>query len=246
LVIVDPPASAKSARALSVLHGAEQLEALQTCSLGDSHRSSLATSAVIAITASTLTVCRAICPSCSSPSKPNPLERKQPPVLALMPRLTTTPPTRSRPARTRRHRRRILGRRQRRVPRTPVQPPLKLDHPSLEPLVRLDQLAHPQQQRDRRLPITVKDRPSLSPLHTSTFAAPTRVPPQGVNAYAFGTATNCRELQPAETGRYAHRTLTRASGLDAISAPENLARLALSHYERCRAAAGDAMESAHV
>ena len=108
----------------------------------------------------------------------DPLGREQPPMPALMPRLTTTPPTRPRPARTRRHRRRILRRRQRRVPRTPVQPPLELNHPSLEPLVRLDQLTHPQQLRDRRLPITVKDRPSLSPLHTSIFAAPTRVPPQ--------------------------------------------------------------------
>ena len=107
------------------------------------------------------------------------LGRKQSPVPALMPGLTATPPTRPLPARTRRRRRRILRRRQRRVPRTPVQPPLKLGHPSLEPLVRLDQLAHPQQQRDSRLAITIKDRLGLSPLHTDWFAAGTEVPSPG-------------------------------------------------------------------
>ncbi len=104
------------------------------------------------------------------------LGRKQLSVAALMPWLTTTPSTRARPARTRRRRRRILGRRKRRVPRTPVQPPLELGHPSLEPLVRFDQLTHPQQQRDSRLAITVKDRLGLGPLHNSGFAAWTRVP----------------------------------------------------------------------
>ena len=106
------------------------------------------------------------------------LERKQPPMPALMPRLATTSPTRPLPARTRRRRRRILRRRQRRVPRTPVQPPLELGHPSLEPLVRLHQLAHPQQQRDSRLTITIKDRLRLSPLHTTGFAAGTGSLPQ--------------------------------------------------------------------
>jgi hypothetical protein len=111
------------------------------------------------------------------------LGRKQPSVPALMPGLTTTLPTRPRPARTRRRRRRILGRRKRRVPRTPVQPPLELGHPTLEPLVRLHQLAHPQQQRDSRLAITIKDRLGLGPLHTSRFAASPAVPVTGVNAY---------------------------------------------------------------
>src|SRR5919197_3398993 len=82
------------------------------------------------------------------------LGRKQPSVPALVPGLTTTPPTRPLPARTRRRRRRILRRRKRRVPRTPVQPPLELGHPALEPLVRLDQFAQPQQQRDSRFTIT--------------------------------------------------------------------------------------------
>ena len=107
------------------------------------------------------------------------LGREQPPMPALMPRLTTTPPTRFLPARPRRHRRRILRRRQRRVPRAPVQPPLELTHPSLEPQIRLDQLAHPQQQQNSRLTITIQDRLGLSPLHTSKFAARTRVPAPG-------------------------------------------------------------------
>src|SRR5438876_7978737 len=95
----------------------------------------------------------------------DPLGWKQPSVPALMSGLTTTPPTRPLPTRTRRRRRRILGRRKRGVPRTPVQPPLKLGHPSLESLVRPDQLAHPQQQRDSRLAIAIKDRLRLCPLH---------------------------------------------------------------------------------
>ena len=66
------------------------------------------------------------------------LGRKQPPVLALMPGLAAPPPTRPLRARTRRRRRSVLRGRQRRVPRTPVQPPLKLRNPCLESLVRLD------------------------------------------------------------------------------------------------------------
>jgi hypothetical protein len=113
------------------------------------------------------------------------LGRKQPPVPTLMTGLTTTPPPRALPARTRRRRRRILRRRQRRVPRAPVQPPLELGYASLEPLVRLDQLTQPQQQRDSRLTITIKDRLSLSPLHPYMFAATTEVPSPGVNAYLY-------------------------------------------------------------
>ena len=105
--------------------------------------------------------------------------RQQPTMLALMPRLAAATPTRPLPARTWRRRRRILRRRQRRVPRAPVQPPLKLAHPSLEPLVRLDQLTDPQQQRDSRLTITIKDRLSLNPLHTTTFDTGTEVPSPG-------------------------------------------------------------------
>jgi hypothetical protein len=111
------------------------------------------------------------------------LGRKQPPVPALMPGLTTTTPTRPLPTRTRRRRRRILRGRKRRVPRTPAQPPLELNHPSLEPLVRLDQLAHPQQQRDSRLAIAIKDLLGLSPLHTTRFAALDSGPSFKENAY---------------------------------------------------------------
>jgi hypothetical protein len=56
---------------------------------------------------------------------------------------------------------------------------LKLADPSLEPPVRLDQLVNPQQQRDRRLPITVEDRLRLGTLHTLEFAALKRVPSRG-------------------------------------------------------------------
>ena len=71
------------------------------------------------------------------------LGRKQPPLPALVPGLTTALATRALPARTRRRRRRIPAGRQRRVPRAAVQPPLELGHPSLESLVRLDQLTDP-------------------------------------------------------------------------------------------------------
>ena len=110
---------------------------------------------------------------------------KQPAVPALVAKLAAPSSTRPLPAWTRRRRRRILRRRQRRVARTPVQPPLELGHPRLESLVRLDQLAHPQQQRDSPLTITIKNRLGFSPLHTSRFAASTEVPSPGVNAYMF-------------------------------------------------------------
>src|SRR3989442_15670887 len=60
----------------------------------------------------------------------NLLGRKQPPVPALMPGLTAPPPTQPLSARTWRHRRRILRWRQRRVPRTPIQPPAALQTPT--------------------------------------------------------------------------------------------------------------------
>jgi hypothetical protein len=60
----------------------------------------------------------------------------------------------------------MLRRRQRRVARAAAQPPLELGHPRLEPLIRLDQLADPQEQRDRRLPVAIEDRLRLGPLHT--------------------------------------------------------------------------------
>jgi hypothetical protein len=109
----------------------------------------------------------------------DPVWRKQPPVLALVPGLPTPPATRPGTARPRRHRRRILRRRQRRVPRAPVQPTLKLTHPSLQTLIRLNQLTDPQQQRHSRLTITIKDRLGLKPLHTTPFAAATADPLRG-------------------------------------------------------------------
>jgi hypothetical protein len=134
--------------------------------------------------------------------------RKQPPVPAFMPRLTASPPTRPLPTRTRRRRRKVLRRRQRRVSRTSIQPPLELGHPSLKPLVRLDQLAHPQQQRHSRLTITIQDRLRLGPLHASRFAASPTDPVTRVNAYqkkpisrAFTGATG---LEPATSGVTGH------------------------------------------
>jgi len=122
------------------------------------------------------------------------LGRKQPSVPAPVTRLTTTPSTGALPARTRRRRRRILGRRKRRVPRTPLQPPLELSHTSLEPLIRLNQLTHPQQQQDSRLTITIKDRLGLGPLHTTRFAASARVPLGGerLRKVAPEQAKRCR------------------------------------------------------
>jgi hypothetical protein len=105
--------------------------------------------------------------------------RKQPPVPTLMAGLTAAPSTRTLPARTRWHRRRIPRRRQGRVPRTPIQPPLQLSHPSLKTLIRLDQLTDPQQQRDRPLAIAIKGRLRLNPLHAKRFANSIRVPSPG-------------------------------------------------------------------
>ena len=91
--------------------------------------------------------------------------------------------------RPRRRRRRILRRRQRRVTRTPIQTTLKLDHPSLEPLVRRHQpsfarpLIEPKQQ-----PIAVSRSPSRI-ASASARSTPTHSPPAGslhhLNAYAF-------------------------------------------------------------
>jgi hypothetical protein len=106
----------------------------------------------------------------------DPLQRKQPPIPALMPLLPAPRTTRALPARTRRRRRRVLRRRQRRVPRTPVQTTLKLGNPSLESLIRRDQIIKPQQQTHSRLAITIQDRLGLIPLHTETFAAQAQVP----------------------------------------------------------------------
>ncbi len=64
-----------------------------------------------------------------------------------------------------------------------MQTTLELGNPRLEPLIRLDQplirldqLAEPKQQPQSRLPITIKNRLGLAPLHTQTFAARPQVP----------------------------------------------------------------------
>jgi hypothetical protein len=83
------------------------------------------------------------------------LGRNKPPVATLVPLLAAALPTRPLPTRPWRRRRRILRRRQRRVPRTPIQTTLKLRHPILKPLIRSHQplirghqLIEPKQQPD--------------------------------------------------------------------------------------------------
>src|SRR6266545_341911 len=98
----------------------------------------------------------------------HPLERKQRPVLAFMPGLAAPLATGAWPAGPRRRRRRILRRRQRRVARTALEPP-----------IRLDKLSDPHQQRDRRLPITIEDRLRLRPLHPTQLRRDTTGPCTG-------------------------------------------------------------------
>ena len=111
------------------------------------------------------------------------LGRKQSAASAFVSVLPAPLAARPLPTPTRRRRRRILRRRQRRVPRTPIQPTLELGHPSLQPLVRLEQtpirlnqLIKPKQQPNSRLAIAIQDRLRLDPLHTNTFATGTEVP----------------------------------------------------------------------
>src|SRR6266545_7271692 len=111
------------------------------------------------------------------------LGREQSAVPAFVSVLPAPLAARPLPARTWRRRRRILRRRQRRVARTPIQPTLELDHPSLEALVRidqrlvrLDQLVKPKQQADRRLTITIQDRLGLGPLHPAQLRRDTTGP----------------------------------------------------------------------
>lgn len=127
------------------------------------------------------------------------LGRKQPSVATLMPGLTTARPTRPLPARTRRCRRRILRGWQRGVARRAAQPSLELTDPSLEPLVRLDQLAHPHQQCERRLPVTIENPLCLNPLHTLEFATPKRVPPGEGERLLFSSYERAG-LEPAASG----------------------------------------------
>src|SRR4029453_14691969 len=100
------------------------------------------------------------------------LERKQRPVLALVPGLAAPLPARARLAWPRRRRGRVLGGRKRGVARAAIEALLELVDAGLEPPGGLDQLADPHQQRDRRLPVAVEDRLCLRPLHTSSVRPP--------------------------------------------------------------------------
>lgn len=106
----------------------------------------------------------------------HPLERKQRPAPALVSGLAALRSARARPARPRRCRGRILGGRKRGVARAPGEAPLELGDTGLQASVRLDQLADPHQQRDRRLPVAVEDRLCLGPLHTDPVRRPKRGP----------------------------------------------------------------------
>ena len=82
------------------------------------------------------------------------------------------PSARTRLPRARRRRGRILRGRKRGVARVAVEPLLELGDAGLEPPVRLDQLADPQQQRNRRLPIAAQDRLCLGTLHNDRLRRP--------------------------------------------------------------------------
>ena len=100
------------------------------------------------------------------------LERLEPAAVAGMTRL----PARLSPRRlllSLRRPRRILARRQRRVPRAPVQPPLELLHPSRQlrdlRVLGSDPLRQRHKHRDNRVATLLVDRLRLSPLHTTKF-----------------------------------------------------------------------------
>src|SRR5712691_8276690 len=95
----------------------------------------------------------------------HPLERKQPAVLTLVSGLTAAAAARAWLAWPRRCRGRVLRGWQRGVARASVEALLELGDPCLKPPVRLDQLADPHQQRERRLPIPVENRLCLGTLH---------------------------------------------------------------------------------
>jgi hypothetical protein len=87
--------------------------------------------------------------------------RQQPAALALMTGLGALS-TRRAPLRAWRCSRRVLARRQRRIPRRPRELPLELLDPAHQ---LLDLTIHPQQDLNDRLTTRVIDRPRLRPLH---------------------------------------------------------------------------------
>jgi hypothetical protein len=93
------------------------------------------------------------------------LERQQRRVAARMTGLAAAASARGWLLRARRRRGRVLRGRQRGGTRVAVEPLLKLGDASLEPPVRLDQLAHPRKQGDRRLPLAVENRLRFRALH---------------------------------------------------------------------------------
>ena len=107
--------------------------------------------------------------------------RQQLATMTLMTGLATLRASRAiLPAPTRRHTRRILARRQRRIPRVTPQLTLEL----LDPRLKLPNPAiHRQQHLNHSLTARVVDRLSLSALHTPTFDAPESCPPYQLNAY---------------------------------------------------------------
>jgi hypothetical protein len=100
------------------------------------------------------------------------LDRLEPTAVTGMTRLPARPTIRPRPLPLRRPGR-ILARRQRRVPRTPAQAPLKLLHPSPQlrdlRVLKSDPLRQRHKHGDHRLTTLLEDSLRLSPLHTTRF-----------------------------------------------------------------------------
>src|SRR5664280_2323768 len=113
--------------------------------------------------------------------------RQQWPTLALMTRLSALPATRAILVPSRRCTPRISAGRLRAIPRTAIQPTLKLRDPLALTrhlrTQRLDLRVHPQQHPDHNFPALGKDRLSLSPLHTTTFDSAELCPPDQLNGY---------------------------------------------------------------
>ncbi len=104
------------------------------------------------------------------------LEWEQRPVAARMPGLAAGLSARGWFLRARRRGGRILRGRQRGVLGVALEALLELGDAGLEPPVCLDQLAHPQQEGDRQLPLAVENRLRLGTLHARPIRRPERGP----------------------------------------------------------------------